>query len=81
MAFKFKPRKRGTPGSLLNNGQRAKGAAVAVKAYCTHHSEQEHDKLSNVSDIIADLGHFCDREGVDFHEALRIGQRDWNLER
>ena len=35
----------------------------------------------NIADPIADLGHFCGKEGHNFHAVLRRAFRNWQAER
>lgn len=34
-----------------------------------------------VRDLLADLGHLCDREGLAFCQLIAVAKRDWRAER
>jgi DNA mismatch endonuclease (patch repair protein) len=42
--------------------------------------QQREVTLQNLSDLIADLGHFCDRNGLWMHEAIQIASKHYGEE-
>lgn len=79
--FKFKPNKcdPDDPTTTVTNGQRAKSATDALWAWRA--AKGEGIDPSNVTDLIADLGHLCDREGQDFEAAVKSAMINWRAER
>lgn len=64
------------------NKQRANDAAEAVTTHAaTPGGGIMHPDADTVSDLIADLGHLCDREGIDFTGAVIAALRNWRAER
>jgi len=63
--------------SPFTNGQIAERAAVAICDYTGVCNPQDHD----IADLIADFGHFCDREGHDFRSLVRSAINHWEAER
>lgn len=78
MKFKFKPNKK-PDGAVICNGTKADHAEMARttwrEATCTGDDE------SNIADLIADLGHLCDRDGLDFEAAIESALINWRAER
>jgi hypothetical protein len=60
-----------------SNGEIAERAASAV---CEYTGISNPDEF-NISDVITDIGHFCDREGHDFRVVLRTAVAHWEAER
>ena len=80
--FKFDATKRDFPGDGSNNGQRAEVAAVAVEAASrARHDEAVTIDEDGIRDLLADLGHLCDREGIDFPAIINTAKKDWRAER
>ncbi len=78
--FVFRPNKRQQKDSgtkSLANGEIAERAASAICAYAGVCNPEDYD----VSDLVADIAHFCDREGHDFLEVLRVAMTHWEAER
>ena len=63
------------------NEQRANDAAEAVTAYAAALDTVPHPDADTVRDLIAGLGHWCDREGLDFTGPVIAALRDWRAER
>lgn len=64
------------------NDRRANRAEAAICEYV--HSLRDASDIrdeSTVSDMICDLRHFCDREGIDFEAALKSANMNWEAER
>ena len=78
--FKFDENKRDVPGDKAN-GQRAEQAEYATAA--ANRTRGESDRLDEdaVRDLLADLGHLCDREGYDYKSLLDLAWDDWRAER
>ena len=79
--FKFDATKRDFPGDGSNNGQRAEVAAAAVEAASRARHEAVTIDEDSVRDLLADLGHLCDREGIDFPTIINTAKKDWRAER
>lgn len=60
---------------LITNADRAERATFAVEAYGNHYDatmlETEGYEYF-VGSLLADLMHFCDKHGIDFHSKLDI---------
>ena len=78
--FKFNPNKRDVPGGRTN-GQRAEGAESAASSACRARGEHVAADEDAVRDLIADLGHLCDREGLDYEAIINTAMQDWRAER
>jgi len=68
------------------NANRADWAAAAVHTFADATNQREKgqytdDLHSIVSDLLADLMHYCRREGVDFDETLETARAHFNFER
>jgi hypothetical protein len=61
-ATDFKPNYRVDGPDTPSNGERANRAALALKAYI---GSEEPDE-ANLSDLLSDLRHLADRDGIDF---------------
>lgn len=71
------------------NDKRAKWAGEALHAFEKHgerpHSdatEEERHQLryQNLSDLLADFGHYCDRAGLDMRKALQTAKGHYDEE-
>jgi hypothetical protein len=66
----------------VTNGDRARWAESAVEAFkgCTHNSDggvaEEH-----AVDLLADLMHLCNREQIEFDDALASARSHYQAER
>jgi hypothetical protein len=83
--FKFKPDARDPDNpddpNCPTNGSRAERAELAITASLQHRGDPPKIDEDAVIDLIADLGHFCDREGLDFTDLVSRGTRHWEVER
>lgn len=61
------------------NNQRAEWAGEALRKFQRDTSCDEDDETV-LGDLLCDLMHWCDREKVDFHVALRRGQDHYREE-
>jgi len=70
-----------TKGELTNT-DKAKFAEVAVKAYAekTGLASPDEDEETKVSDLVADLMHYCDRTGVDWSTVMYRAHRHYGEE-
>lgn len=79
--FKFKPNK--DIGSF-NNGERAEHAEAILENHLRNVLRAPSgDKVgtSEMSDIVGDFGHYCDREKIDFKTVLFTALMNWENER
>lgn len=65
----------------LTNGRRARIAAYAVASACKARLEPITLDVDGIRDLLADLGHLCDRESLNFHALIRTAKADWRAER
>jgi hypothetical protein len=86
--FRFNPRKNiyadGESGGSFNNGERAEHAEEILKhhlAEILHAPEGDEIGTSEMSDIIGDMGHYCDKHKLDFKAVLRLALMNWEEER
>lgn len=79
--FKFKPNRRDPADrtTTITNGTRAECANDALWAWRA--AKGEGIDPDNAADLIADLGHLCDREGLDFEAAVKRATINWRAER
>jgi len=65
------------------NIDRARWADLALQLFMEETGMTSEDIGDAVADLIADLGHFCDRctAAGDFESALRRGRENWLEER
>lgn len=56
------------------NEDRAARIDEVREAYWDARGEEEDDAEEFVADLLADIMHFCDREGVDFQARLRAAE-------
>ena len=68
------------PGSPTN-GARAAHAEAALSAFLASTGEARRIDEDAVGDLLADLLHYCDREGFDGRELIDRAQRNWRYER
>ena len=64
-------------GNSLTNGEIAERAAALVCEYAAVCNPDDY----NLTDLITDVGHLCDREGHDFRSILRNAINHWEAER
>jgi hypothetical protein len=60
------------------NGDRARCAAQALRAYNIATGDGEHDE--SIRDLIADLGHYADRHDMEFLDLVARAIGSWALE-
>ena len=85
-AFKFDENKRdGLPDGLPDgptNGARAEQAECGVLAASEARGEGGQELCEDaIRDLLADLGHLCDREGWSFPAIINTAKKDWRAER
>ena len=68
------------PGSPTN-GARAAHAEAALSAFLASTGEARRIDEDAVSDLTADLLHYCDREGFEGARLLAAARRNWRYER
>ena len=78
--FTFSADKCAFTGDLAN-GRRAEQAEMGVEAANRHRGEPVRIDEDSVRDLLADLGHLCDREGLDFPALIDTAKKDWRAER
>jgi hypothetical protein len=76
-------KKKGSDGipTERSNAMRAESAHVAVSASLAHRGDPDVLDRDSISDILADLGHLCDREGEDFLALIETAKLNWEMER
>ena len=62
---------------MTTNCQRARDAEVCLATFTALTGEEG---VHAVIDLLADIGHFCDRDGLDFLGLLRIAVGHWKVE-
>lgn len=77
---KFNADKR-TEGWEKTNGDRAQQAAEAVVTASHVRGEVPRIDEDGIRDLLADIGHLCDREGLPFCQLVAVAKRDWRAER
>jgi len=60
------------------NAARAAWAEVAVRAFAKHVNADNEPQA--VKDLLCDLGHFCDRTGLDYLQLIVIAVGIWKAE-
>ena len=76
----FDPDRRSDPDEP-SNGERANHARKALDAFLRSTGEARRVDEEAVRDLIADLLHLCDREGLSGRAALLGARSNWLLER
>lgn len=81
--FKFDPDKRDPddPTTEMTNGARADHAEKALRAFLEATGEPSRIDDDAVRDLMADLLHWCDRDGADGRKIMAAARRDWCAER
>lgn len=79
--FVFEPDKEGEDPLEPKNGQRAEWAEKALRAFLKATKESFHITEDEVCDLMTDLLHLCDREGVDAQLVADRSVRNWRAER
>ncbi len=65
--------------SNVSNNGRAVSAEAVLEAFLAL-VDLDKGKADAISDIIADLGHYCGANGVDFVAAMQRGIGHWRVE-
>lgn len=78
--FKFRPLRR-DPTTTRTNEMRANTAAGAVEVACSINREKSRIDEDTISDLLADLAHLCDREGLDYTTLANRANVNWRAER
>jgi len=60
---------------------RSSWAGAALDTFVEHTSSDRRSILEAIHDLIADLGHFAELEGYDFHDIVERAFGTWLLER
>ena len=69
--FQFNPGKNKDEDFLSpSNAERADHAEAALLRFTEHCGDRSGDTEALVKDLITDLGHYCDREKLDFEEIV-----------
>ena len=79
--FIFEPDKEGEDPTEPKNGQRAEWAEKALRAFLKATNESFHIIEDEVCDLMTNLMHLCDREGVDAQLVADRSVRNWRAER
>lgn len=75
------------PGESPCNGTRAEWAETALHAFLAATGEADHigdegySGEDEITDLLTDLLHFCDKKGTDAEEILGRAKRNWEHER
>ncbi len=64
----------------FTNADRAEHAECALEAFNSARDDSD-DYEADITDLIADLGHLCDKQDVDFESVLRMAKENWEAER
>lgn len=81
--FKFKPGKDvGADGvvSEIDNGTKADYGEAGLSGAFGGSGRDIQDSAT-ITDLIANLGHYCDRTGIDFNDILASARMHWEMER
>ena len=77
--FEFDPDKLHDDGPT--NGTVANWALAGLDGFLKATGESAGTYEDAVRDLMADLLHFCDREGIDGVLAMKRAKHDWRMER
>lgn len=82
-SFKFRPDRRDPddPTTTRTNAMRANAAAGAVWGACYINREKQRIDEDTISNLLADLAHLCDREGLDYTTLVNTATGNWRAER
>ena len=61
----------------MENETRINRAVTALEAY----SGDDDDLASNIIDLLTDLMHFCEQQGIEFHGCLLIAEVNFESEK
>ena len=78
------------PDPEHTNSLSAKQAAETIDFFTKHHGEKPYSgitkhqrldlKAQNLTDLLANIGHYCDREGINLQDRLRIAANHYTAE-
>lgn len=60
---------------MIDTKRRARYALDALKAHAERDLEDWQDKRERLIDVLTDLRHWADREGIDYTDADRMAER------
>jgi hypothetical protein len=63
------------------NGDRAMAGEAAVVEAAQVRGDPSQFDIDAVTDALADIGHLCDREGLDFNALVETAKLNWGMER
>lgn len=78
--FVFDPEKDEC-GDGNNNAKRANNAEAGLSASLKARGDPPRIDEDAVCDLLADLFHYCDREGLPVHALVRCAKNSWKAER
>ena len=64
----------------MNNQDRAESACKAVERFSDALDMGDEDDDTRISDLLCNMMHFCDQQGVDFHDCLERASRNYETE-
>ena len=64
----------------VNNNDRAEWAQTGLDAFAVEIGGRGEPLAQNMGDLLADLMHLCDREGIDFKDVLRVAETHYTEE-
>lgn len=70
-----------TEDSDQTNGRRAERAELAVLAASKHRGDMENLDEESITDLLADMLHLCDREGIPAEQLIDFALLNWRAER
>jgi hypothetical protein len=69
------------PSETISVEEKADAGRVAVEEHARATGNESDDYAAQVGDLLANLMHFCEREGVDFDGALSTARMHFEHER
>lgn len=69
------------PSGTISVESREDAGRVAVEEHARATGNENDDYAAQLGDLLANLLHFCEREGVDFDEALSTARMNFEHER
>ena len=80
--FRFRANRAVDGDGCPTNGTRADWAAAGLAGFLAATGEADAgDNRDSIGDLIADLLHLCDREGIDAEAVLESARHNWEYER
>jgi len=64
----------------MNNQDRAESAYKAVERFSDELGMADEDDETIMSDLLCNMMHFCDQQGVDFQDCLDRASRNYEVE-